>query len=299
MGLGRATFALVIAVGCGGQSGDSNPARVDAPPGGGTPDAPAVKPDAPPGGGTPDAPPGTPDAPAVPDAPPGTDKGGGSVTLSQSPTIYTATASFEQGGNGCTGSTAGPCQLFSCAAGSQPTPVSAGTITISGGQLPAPITLTPSNTNASYAPGIAAGSAFVGGDVIEVQGSGATVPAFDVTLTAPSSATLVAPALTLSPLHIDLGADFTVTWTAPANPTGTINLLLTEVTAGATLVGLTCTAPTSGGALTVTRAVLDNLPAGTGFISIEARSSKQTSIGDYAVTVITDFELGSSAAIFQ
>jgi hypothetical protein len=279
--------ALVLAAACGNSSMSVTP--IDAPL---EPDA-AAGPDAATTSGTPDAA-VRPDGALIPDAAPGPDAGaadaapavaGGSVVITQTPgnqASYTVSATFAFSGNGCTSSPVGACRTFVCTPGSSPTLVSAGTVTVSGGEL-APVVMSPDGTNA-YTNAFAAGLAYSPGESLRFQGSGGGqggVPAFDEMVTAPSQVTVTSPVLPMGmPLHVDTSMDFTVAWTAGQSPEGQVEILLTEATSPADPAHIvSCRVAVDASQFTVPASVMQTLGAGPGTIAVQTGNPKEIDVG--------------------
>jgi hypothetical protein len=198
-----------------------------------------------------------------------------------------------QGGVSCATRTEGACQVSTCTvaasdagtpdagaadAGSGPAFDSAGVVTLSGGQLAAPITLTPSGDD-SYPFNSGAGAIFAGGDSIKVSAAGATVPAFESTAAAPGDIVVTSPTFTSLQTTIDKAQPLDVAWTGG----GAGNVAVTISGAGAQTVSIQCSFPASGGTGVVPAAALSDL-GGSGAISISPSVVTKVQAGDYAIT---------------
>lgn len=121
---------------------------------------------------------------------------------------------------GCTTSQpSGACVYQSCPPGPQAGLVSAGTLTIGGGELPGALPVAPDSNNFySYSNMAAMGpdTFFRPGNMLTVSASGSIVPAFAAAwIAAPGSVTLNAPTPSASGLYtVDTSHDLTVQWSA-------------------------------------------------------------------------------------
>ena len=108
--------------------------------------------------------------------------------------------------------TSGACAFYSGCTSTSPAAVSAGTLTISGGNLGSGIAVMPDSTNAyNYT---AASAMFSAGQTLTVSASGGTVPAFGPeSVVAPPAPVLTAPASNGGSYTIPTSSDLTVTWT--------------------------------------------------------------------------------------
>jgi len=115
---------------------------------------------------------------------------------------------------GCTGTPAGSCIYYSCPGQVSPQGVSAGAITVSGGLLTTPATMTPLPGGNEYSY-FSSSPGYTAGQTLSVSASGATVPAFGPELiVAPALTQLTSPALALDggTTVIPTGADLPLTW---------------------------------------------------------------------------------------
>jgi hypothetical protein len=191
----------------------------------------------------------------------------------------------------CTVEEVGDCSVSSCEIRSgvtiQPTNVSAGRVTISGGQrtielLPEADASYP--TDQSTTMGI-----FDGGETLTftVDGAG-DVPAHQATLTAPGAVTVTAPDLA-SPPTIDRATDLALSWSGGSS--GELQAAITvaisdgvEVTQS---VGLVCRFPASSSSASIPAGALGLLPATapttTATMSLLVVSRTELEAGDYLV----------------
>ncbi|HEY8040292.1 MAG TPA: hypothetical protein VIF15_10890, partial [Polyangiaceae bacterium] len=108
----------------------------------------------------------------------------------------------------CKVTAAGACSYYACAGTTTQTGLSAGTLTISGGSLGAPVAVTPDATN-HYTHQVT-GTVFTAGQTLTVSASGATVPAFGPhSVVAPGLVSITAPP---SPFKIPTSVDLPVAW---------------------------------------------------------------------------------------
>jgi hypothetical protein len=100
------------------------------------------------------------------------------------------------------------------------TDVSAGTITIAGGQTP--IVLTPQvqtlpdgGSFLDYSGGLNLGASPISpGDALTITSSGATVPAFSIDITVPEAISITHPdPSSVTPLAVDRSMDLPIAWT--------------------------------------------------------------------------------------
>ena len=109
----------------------------------------------------------------------------------------------------CVVTTSGACSYYDCPGTIEPQGIDAGTLTISGGALGAPVTIQPDGAyNYTFE---ATDTLFSGGQALSIFASGATVPTFGpLSVVAPGAVTLSEPA---APYAIPTSADFPVAWT--------------------------------------------------------------------------------------
>lgn len=111
----------------------------------------------------------------------------------------------------------GSCAVTDCALGTSWTaagtrPARAGTLTIHGGLLAEPLTLTPKS--ASYTVPVVSRRLFLPNDTLTVSGSGDEVPAFSGSVPAPDDLTLITPKAEVHEgTRIPRAGDLAVTWT--------------------------------------------------------------------------------------
>lgn len=259
--------------------------------------------------GTPDAAPqqGTPDAR---DAGGGNPTGTGNVSIVQvvagNFVTYRTSVSFVNGigVGGCPYSMVDGCVVFTCPASNDPAAVAGGTVTMSGGKLGAPLTLSPNPTTHTYAASTGNTRAWNPGDSLHfvLAGDGTTgVGPLDETLVAPSDATVTAPALSLqTPLQVSRASALTFSWTSGASPKGLVSVLLTsQASPSDPLGGAICRWPISAGSGSASAAVLGMLSAGSGVINMTAENPKSVVTGSFMVEVNLRSSLGSGQATFD
>ncbi len=161
-----------------------------------------------------------------------------------------------------TSKTVGPCVIETIGNGNAPseTDFSAGTLHISGGVKT--IDLTPTAQKA-YDPVSGNTSLWSGGEMLTVAAEGKDVPAFTVTLVAPSKLTMTAPALPqgASNLSVTRSAPFSATWTGASS--GQVVLYFDAAT-GANAFSATCTFDASTLKAEVPAAAFADFPAQDG-----------------------------------
>ena len=165
--------------------------------------------------------------------------------------------------------TVGPCVVdtYGSGAGPKDTDRSAGKITISGGTKSA--VLLP-EADGTYTTVNGQGALFAGGETLTITAQGAAVPAFVLSLVAPSKLTLSAPALPASgPLKVTRSAGITASWTGTS--AGVVVVYL-DAAGGASAYAATCSFPASSGSGVVPAAALADFPAVAGTYSIYAKT---------------------------
>lgn len=213
----------------------------------------------------------------------------GSVRLDTQPSFYSATASFaaQLTADGCTLTANGGCTLVSCpaAAADGGTFSSAGNVQVLGGVQA--VTLVP-NANGRYSVGTGAVRLWTGGETLQISGFGADggVPAFSTALVAPTPVTVAGWPSGGATMNIPRSSDLALSWTGTT--TGKVHVLLT---AGATQ-SIACDFVGPSGS--VPTALLAQLPAGGGTISVTAQNLNTVAAGSWDVTV-----LGSTLAAAQ
>lgn len=175
----------------------------------------------------------------------------------------------------------GPCEELDCSAAVTAGSHSAGTITVTGATVPVSI---PPGTNGVY-PGYQATQAlFNGGETLTVAASGAEVPAFMKSVTAPGKATITSPAKPASGspyLMVNRAAGFSLTWTGGGS--GKLMVSLFGGTNQTTRV--TCKFDASAGTGMIPAAALMTLPAGNGGFAMAAITETSVTSGDWGVTL--------------
>jgi len=236
--------------------------------------------------------------------------GGTAVAFTTSASFVTGIGSFVTGIGlgGCAASVNGSCTMFSCPPpGNNSMNDSAGNVTISGGQLVSPITLTPNGTGV-YTSVAGPSRAFNPGNNIRFQGVGASggVGPFDQSVPAPSDVTLTTPVFsTTSPFTVNRSANLTASWTPVASPVGEVTISLAQLSAVEVAVGAICRFPISAGTATISSAILGMIPAGSGSISITAVNLVTVNVSGVTIelnvsqNVATANNKSVSAATFQ
>jgi hypothetical protein len=198
---------------------------------------------------------------------------------------FAAIGEFEtaasQAPGGCTGTMVGAC-CFENTAAKTPTPVSAGTITITDGAKTLG-TLTPP----VYVTG-GAGFAWMPGASLTVTSSGATIDAFTATVVAPDLFMGVSPPFAM-PITVPLKANFVVSWTPSPEPCSVIDFGFSQ---GSLMPHIDCVVDDTAGTLTVPAALLGMITAKTGTAILERVEGKNlatanASIGVVALNVLT------------
>jgi hypothetical protein len=232
----------------------------------------------------------------------------GTVTLTQSYNAgtkayaYTAYAAFgatsgPPGPSGsCTTVMDGACKVTECGPivavdGGAPvdagvvTPPNAGTITLNGPVLKAPILLAVDGTGL-YGVKLGSSQAFGAADTFSFDAVGGTVPAFSTTLTAPALLTVTAPVpggntLYSFPRDQDLVVQFT-----GGDAATDVNIAVTGKSAANGTVLAQCSGPSKAGTLTVPATTLGKIAAkATGGFTVSTRAQKTQLAGDYGVVL--------------
>jgi hypothetical protein len=186
----------------------------------------------------------------------------------------------------CAQTEVGPCLVEDCFGQQQPaTNVSAGTITVMGAAVP--IMLVP-DAGKRYAPVSATQPPFVGDETLTVSGTGGDVPAFTVTLTAPTQPTITAPSPPPGPtkLVIDRAQTFHATWTN-SKTTGKVYFFFQGPTNAR--VAMSCGFDSKALAGEIPANALAMLPAGAGQLTMSSGTQAHDDNGDWRAEVETFF----------
>jgi hypothetical protein len=184
--------------------------------------------------------------------------------------------------------TVGTCSALRCAISADAAPVmpSAGTITMRvAGRT---VVLSPSDDHTYPAWQDASAALWSGGEELTIEASGAEVPAFSGTLTAPPPLTVRAPALSQSGamLSIRRADGLELAW----DPVefGTVVIALSGVASGGGRAVVTCTFPAGAGVATIPALALAAVEAGGGSLTVATRSMQKVEVGDYAIQLQAD-----------
>jgi hypothetical protein len=173
-------------------------------------------------------------------------------------------------GLSCTTTVSGACKLEVCVAPPPAPPfASAGTLTLTGGTHT--LTVAPM-ANGSYSQLVdATQTLWSGGETLTLTASGATVPAFSTSVTAPAPIVVAAPAAPAggAKLTVSRSSDLTFTWTGGGGATvgGGISAVY-----GSTAESVTCTVPASAGTFTLPASLIAQLPASPTGVGLFASS---------------------------
>lgn len=190
--------------------------------------------------------------------------------------------------------TSGSCAFYSGCSSTAPVAVSAGTLTISGGNLGS-VAVTPDSTNAyNYT---ASSAMFSAGQTLVVSASGGTVPAFGPqSIVAPSMITLTAPAASGGSYTISTSTDLSVEWTGGQ---AGVQLFFEGTLSGSPQTYFTCIWDGGLGRGTVPQAVLAGLAGQSGgLLAYGQLASTSFSAGTYSVTEGV-LQFGGANATFQ
>jgi hypothetical protein len=189
----------------------------------------------------------------------------------------------------CSPRVEGACEIWTCAATASDLS-GAGTITVSDASGPV-ITMIPEPNN-EYDTGFDAlppMPLFPQADDLTFQAPGAGVPAFSVSVVAPSSITETQPS-EMSPLDVDLATGLTVHWTGTS--TGDMVLSLFGPAVGATGPNreVDCRFPAAAGIGTVPASALAVIPAGNGGFDFHTEGAQTVRLGDWETHVRATFD---------
>jgi hypothetical protein len=178
---------------------------------------------------------------------------------------------------GCTASTSGACTLTVCPSAPMPQPgANAGTISFSGGSIPAGAALPGPSYEYSTS-----GSLAAQGDTLSVSATGGTVPAFGPqSVVVPAAITLTAPTVG-NPTLIPTSSDLAVAWTGGQNGA-------TMAFGGGSNDGTTrfeCTWTATAGQGTVPQAILAGLTGMSGQIGWEQYPTVTFTAGAYTISI--------------
>lgn len=198
---------------------------------------------------------------------PGTPTRGGSTS-----------AGFFTAGSACTTmQTIGPCKVQQCATTQPQGAQSAGTITITGATKP--LSIVP-GADKTYPQQTSMTSLYNGGEMITFAAPGADVPAFSVTLTTPTKATITAPAKPAagSLLPINRAQDFSVSWTGGGS--GRVQVFLSGAGSSSSLF---CKFDASAGTGKVPAAALATMTGTMGSFAMASIAETESSAGDWGI----------------
>jgi hypothetical protein len=190
----------------------------------------------------------------------------------------------------CTQTKSGSCTLNRCELGDAgaPTEFSAGTITITGGTLSAPITLTYdastgysvfSSTTPIYTPGETFNVSAVGADVAAFSGASAAAPS-DIVVTSPSGGTG-----TNLMYAIDESTDLVITWTG-GSAGAEVDVNLSNLDDNSLALSASCMFDAAAGTGTIPMALLTQLGSFTsGYLEMFPISTASVASANAAVTI--------------
>jgi hypothetical protein len=201
----------------------------------------------------------------------------------------------------CTEERVGECFVYTCPTNPvPPTYRSAGQVTVTGAAVPA--TLMPQADNTYDVVSSSTQTMFDGGETLTATGGGAEVPAFTVSVVAPSRTTLIAPPKPSGSITIDRGQGFQASWTGGG--AGLVFLYFGGPAGSG--VSMSCGYPASGGTANVPASALAMVPAGMGSFSASGVSNNTTDVGDWRIyaqgffnTVWPDMSVVAAMAVLQ
>jgi hypothetical protein len=119
------------------------------------------------------------------------------------------------------------------------------------------------------------------GVTLTASATGAEIPAFTASITAPQDIAGLSPAFSLvAAVTIPTSSAFVVSWT-PSTDDGQFSLVLGDLTGGTAQ----CTGAESAGSLTVPTAILQQLGTGGGTVTLEKTVSKPVPVTGATVTI--------------
>jgi hypothetical protein len=176
--------------------------------------------------------------------------------------------------------------------------VSAGTITLAGGQksaflVPQVISLADGGSSVSYS--LTQGSMLFGpGDTLTITASGETVPPFSAEITVPNAIALTQPDLRAPSLIIVRSMDLAVVWTG-GGPTGDVTFgVIQDV--GPTSTSVSCRSPASAGRGVIPASALGYLTASTASTSgsdgaafgVYSSAVKYLTVQDWQIRIVAE-----------
>jgi hypothetical protein len=186
-------------------------------------------------------------------------------------------------GSSCVHTTEGDCMYSQCDSSSAAVTSSphAGTITVSSADAEFSATLEP-DADGSYPPLNASftNGVFAGQETTQFSAAGATVPAFQHTMTYPLLLLLDAPATADGLLQVPRSQALSLSWSRGA--TNVEFSLMSVSTTGVDQGTLNCNVPSTQGALTVAASLLEQLSPGTE-LWLLTWAQETVQAGDYAV----------------
>lgn len=177
--------------------------------------------------------------------------------------------------NPCNTAWVGPCVLTTCPTppndGGLPPNTHVGTITVSGGQLTAPMLLEPNPTTGAYRGMFNVnGALFAPGDTVTFE---TALGSTSTNLTAPSTIAVTAPVLTDS-MVINRGSDLVFTWTsADAAPVGDVVVSGVSFGSAPGAQSMACSFPVSAGTGMVPAAAFQAFRVGSANIGVSTQSA--------------------------
>lgn len=189
----------------------------------------------------------------------------------------------------CVVTTSGACSYYDCPGTIEPQGIDAGTITISGGALGAPVAIQPDGAyNYTFE---ASDTLFSSGQTLTISATGATVPTFGpLSVVAPGAITLTEPE---APYTIATSSDLPVAWTG--GETGATFVLegLSERPASY----LYCSWDASVGSGVVPQAVLASLAGqSNGYVVYGQSTTTTLTASDYSIEEVALPYTGESAS---
>ncbi|WP_394838593.1 hypothetical protein LVJ94_16985 [Pendulispora rubella] len=190
--------------------------------------------------------------------------------------------------SGCTSHREGNCTISTCAPSAADAGVatldSAGTLTVSGGLLPAPgITLEPRDDKSYFRQGLS--KIWEPGQRIAIKSSGAQIPAFELSVTAPSNLVLEVPAVPHddAPMVIPRGTPLELRWSAVPDKKSVAFYSPVDIPPGAPSIGASCEFEPSSTTATLPTSVLGLFPKGEAIFEVVTRNEATTLIAGKTV----------------
>jgi hypothetical protein len=197
---------------------------------------------------------------------------------------FTALAGFVVLRQACATRSVGSCLVGHCPMNTgQPEVHSAGRIHVSAANVD--VSLDPHNDGSYPLFMDSTRLLWHGGQVIDVVAEGASVPAFQGSLTGPDPLTVISPEAPID--HVARARDLTFTWNAPVHGDVEVSLSTTDPGAMSSTL-ITCTFAGGSSEGTIPAGALMDLSASSGAIDVWVKSEATVTAGDWRVSLRAD-----------